>query len=851
MLTLSSVFKTFNKGKENETSALNGVSLSFPDKGLFVILGPSGSGKSTLLSLIGALDKPDEGTIIYNDLDVEKMNEKEANIYRQSIVSFIFQDYNLVDYLSLKDNALLKSNKSVEEVEQVLKDLDIARLAKKKPNTLSGGEKERCAIARALLADNKILLCDEPTASLDMKNANNVLSILKKVSEDKLVIVVSHDEVLCQKYTDNIIHIRDGVIEAQKIEETNSKDESSQEISSNKAYRSDLFKRVLYHIKHKIGESSFVMILSLVAFFSISMIVGLATGTREMVNTSVNGLIHLSPITVSSYYDNITTNGLISEPKTDYVSGININQERELTTSLHKNIITNEFIDYLVDNPLKDTYFAINNDQAYSFIYKDEKDGAYYLKDNHSIDSLNDYVETFLGKQPVVSELVYTEKYFNERFEWLDGHFPQNDNEAILVYRQHHTISEDIAMLLNLKNGEDPASAIGKKLYIPNHEDIYSEIDSLAVTGRFLKDQETLEKSNQDLRAINNYYVQYLNSYYNGDVKGQNAAKEVINNLFESEEETRTLKAYGRIQNSTKLKQLVEQEKVNSITISGIAKIPDNTPFGDKLNGILIPSKKLQDIREKNSQSAIAKEIDSHIVMPSASSSAFPRIYGYLNLVNTSTSDSIEDYVLNFIDFFENRKFFSTNNEISAVEVFAPDLKTKDYYAKKIDAYNKTKDDCYQMKYLDFTKCVVGYFNTYLIIFERSLYIISIATLIVSALLSLAIFLNMALSRTKEIGILKACGYSRTYIFGLLEIEALIFGAISGSLGVLFANLCQRPICNYLGSQKTDVILSGLFHLTPLWSGIIIACSIFASFLAALIPAILLSKKKPIDTLKG
>ena len=159
MLKLTSISKTYNKGKTNETSALSGVSLTFPEKGLFIIVGPSGSGKSTLLSLIGALDYPDEGTIFYKDLDVGKMDEKSANEYRRNIVSFVFQDHNLIDYLSLKENALLKASSDEEKVTQILKELDIDKLADKKPNALSGGEKERCAIARALLSDSKILLC--------------------------------------------------------------------------------------------------------------------------------------------------------------------------------------------------------------------------------------------------------------------------------------------------------------------------------------------------------------------------------------------------------------------------------------------------------------------------------------------------------------------------------------------------------------------------------------------------------------------------------------------------------------------------------------------------------------------
>ena len=273
--------------------------------------------------------------------------------------------------------------------------------------------------------------------------------------------------------------------------------------------------------------------------------------------------------------------------------------------------------------------------------------------------------------------------------------------------------------------------------------------------------------------------------------------------------------------------------------------------FSEKLNGILIPANKLAQIRLKNSQSEIAQEIDNHIVMPSSSSFVFPAIYGYTNMVSDPSGDSIEEYLLKYIDFFESRKFFSVNNEISSIEIYAPNIKVKDYYATKIDEYNKTKDENYEMKYLDLSKKIVGYFNSYFGVIEKTLYTISIVTLIVSGLLSFAIFLNMALERTKEIGILKSCGYSRGYVFSLLEAEALVFGVISGAVGVLLANLLAKPICHLLESRQKEVVLHRLVHITPVWSVIIVVIAILVSFIAALLPSLVLAKKKPIDTLKS
>ena len=845
MIKLKSINKSFNIGKNNEIKVLKDISLSFPNTGLFIILGPSGSGKSTLLSLIGALDKPTSGEIYFDGQDITNFSDKEANIYREKYVSFIFQDNNLIDYLSLGDNAMLKSDDK-QRKEEILRKLDIDSLAKKKPSTLSGGEKERCAIARAVISDSKVLLCDEPTASLDYQNAENVLSILKEISKTRLVIVVSHDEKLCRQYSDNIINIRDGVVEENIVEEEKPVEEV---IKTSKVYRSGLVKKTVHHVKHKWKESTLIVFLSMVAFFCVSMIVALSNGTRQMVDRSVNELIHYSPLTISSYYENITSIDLLNNEQKEYEVGVNIDQKTNITASLHKNIITDDFVQYLTDSPAKDTYFSYNNDQSYSIIY--ENNGSYSLYDDQSVNSLNDYIESFFGKRSAINTLIYDEAYFKSKYQWLYGSYPKNDNEAILVYKQSNVVSEDVANLLGLKKGDNPEAALGKKIYIADHSKLYTVNETKSVSGHFLKDKEALKASNTDLKAINNYCIEYANAYYDGDISGQEAAQNKINSLFKDEVETKELKAYTKIQNSSTLKGLIDNNDVETITISGIAIVPDGTKFAEKNNGILIPANKLKAIRTKNSQSEIAEEIDNHIVLADSTDPInIPKIYGYLNIVKDFSSSSVEEYLLSYIDFFENRKFFSTNDEISSIEVYAPDMATKDYYANKIEAYNSSKEECYKMKYLDLSKKVVGYFDTYFSIIETALLIISISTLVVSGILSLVIIFNMVNSRIKEIGILRASGYSRGYIFSLIELEGFSLGTLSGCLGVAIANLIIPIVMHYLSLQDTELALENILNLSCGWSLIIIAIAMVVSFLAALVPSLLYSNKKPVDILK-
>ena len=849
MLQLKSINKSFNVKKRNEIQVLKNVSLSFPNEGLFVIVGPSGSGKTTLLSLLGALDKPDNGSILYNGKDITLFTEKETDQYRQNVVSFIFQENNLVDYLSLKENAVLKSEKNDEEIQKTLEKLQISSLSDKKPSTLSGGEKERCAIARALLADSKIVLCDEPTASLDASNAENVISILKGISDSRLVIVVSHDEELCKKYTKNILHIKDGEI----IDPINVLDEERKEFPVQKestVYKKHIPARTFLHATHNHKQSILLVLLSMIAFLCIAMIVGMSEGIQRLVDKSIRDLNHASPLTISSYYEDFSSIKLVNDEKPEYKDGINIQEQDNNLSSLHKNIITNEFVEMIKKDKDDSTFISLNNDHSYSIIY--DNNGTYELFDEQGKDSLSDYLASFFGKQNTIGELVYDEEYFGNKFNWVAGKYPQNNNQAVLVLSHNNTTNDNIAKMLGLKNGDKPEKALGKTIYFADHSALYNLNTTKDVTGLFLKDYETLKAEGRDLRSVNNYLIQYCNDYYEGNVEGQNYAKQQIRSLFKDTEETRNLKAYTKIQNPSLLKDLVDEgTSVDKIEIVGIAEEKETTRFKERQNGILVPSQELEKVRGQYSTSVVASEIDNHIVLPNNPDAFIPTLYGYINNVNETTSSDLDELLLLYLDFFETRKFYCTHNEISSIEIYTENLDVKNTYIERINAYNKDKDDNFKIKQLDLTKKVVKYFDDYFGIFKKILLTISIITLVVSIILSLSITFNIVSRRVKEIGIYRASGYSGRYIFFMLEFESLFLGFLSGVVGVLLAH-ALIPGFNALASKfNREIDLSHLMILKPGWTFIIIGIAVVVGLLSTLIPSIIYSKKKPIEIIKS
>ena len=216
MINLVNITKEYRSKSGMITKALDGISVAMPSKGMVFVLGKSGCGKSTLLNLLGGLDNATNGDVVINGKNLSKYSSKEMDSYRNENVGFIFQEFNLIDEYTIFENIAialrLRGNKNVgRRVEEVLADVDLVGFEKRKTSELSGGQKQRVAIARALVGEVNIILADEPTGNLDSENAEEVFEMLKKVSENRLVIVVSHDRENAEKYADRIVEMSDGV----------------------------------------------------------------------------------------------------------------------------------------------------------------------------------------------------------------------------------------------------------------------------------------------------------------------------------------------------------------------------------------------------------------------------------------------------------------------------------------------------------------------------------------------------------------------------------------------------------------------------------------------------------------
>ena len=268
MLKVKEVTKKYVSKRGNECNALQGVTFNLPEKGLFFILGKSGSGKSTLLNLLSGLDKCTGGEIVLNGINITEMDAAQLDVYRNEFLGFIFQEFNLIENLSVGENVSLalslQNRKSVEgEVEKALNEVDLNGMSGRFPDELSGGQKQRVAIARALIKNPRIIFADEPTGNLDSETGKDIFELLVSLSKSKLVIVVSHDEESAEKYGDGIIELKDGKI----IKNTcGTIDDVRDEPADLKAYRTKLPDRLAFKmgvsnlLKKKVRSISCILI---------------------------------------------------------------------------------------------------------------------------------------------------------------------------------------------------------------------------------------------------------------------------------------------------------------------------------------------------------------------------------------------------------------------------------------------------------------------------------------------------------------------------------------------------------------------------------------------------------------
>ncbi len=466
MLKLKNVCKSYKVGKTDKT-ILDGITLDFQKGELVFILGASGSGKTTLLNIIAGNTTCDRGEIYLDNRCISDFTDKELNNYRSYIVGNIFQDYNLIEYMSVYDNITLgyKNGLSRNEIDELMRQLDIYDRRKTIVNKLSGGEKQRVAIARALVNDPDILLADEPTGALDSKTGIEVMEILKRISKHKLVIVVSHDSYLANKYASRIINIKDGKCNYLPI--TNNELISTKEI--NKKFSK--IKTLMLAIKNlwlKKTRTLFMALAISLGMICIGIVVNLYSNFNDEINKLEEDIVSIFPVTVRNGNYDITDN------KIRQVNDRIAIKRKE--SYIHTNKIKQSYVDYLNGiNEIK--YMTYGYDISLPLI-----SDSYKTIDN-----------TYFKAIP-------SREYINTNYDFLYGKNIANKYEILIKVDSNNNVSSELLNYFDIDSDINYNDIVGRKIKIILNDTYYIKSGKYYIINNNV--EELYSKSNIELTIV-------------------------------------------------------------------------------------------------------------------------------------------------------------------------------------------------------------------------------------------------------------------------------------------------------------------------------------------------------------
>ncbi len=481
MLKLKNIKKDYKTG-DFVQHALKGVDLTFRENEFVAVLGPSGSGKTTLLNIIGGLDRYDSGDLIIDGKSTKKFKDKDWDAYRNHAIGFVFQSYNLIGHISVLENVemgmTLSGVSSAERRKKALSLLEKVGLkehAHKRPNQLSGGQMQRVAIARALANDPKIILADEPTGALDSKTSTQIMDLIKEISKDKLVIMVTHNAELAESYATRIVKMKDG--ELLSDSKPYDSDESKGNLNIKKTAMSfwTALKLSFGNIRTKKGRTILTAFASSIGIIGIALILSLSNGFNIEVENFEQDSLSQSPIIITNQtvqMDEDTLNELRGDNSTvEYPSDKEVYAQNNIAdTIIHSNKITSDYIDYL------------------DKLNKDDISGISYVKGT-SINIVSKNGNDYSFVQPSSSSMMSSTSSFEQlpssngddgiienNYDVLAGEVNEDEVGLVLFVNSRNQISSDILKQLGFDEHASFDDIINKELKVILNDDYYIKV---------------------------------------------------------------------------------------------------------------------------------------------------------------------------------------------------------------------------------------------------------------------------------------------------------------------------------------------------------------------------------------
>lgn len=877
MLKLIDIEKTYKMG-DLETHALKGINLEFRKSEFVSILGPSGCGKTTLLNIIGGLDKYTTGDLIINNKSTKEYKDKDWDTYRNHSIGFVFQSYNLIQHQTVLENvelALTLSGVSKEErrkrATSVLKKVGLGDKLKNKPNQLSGGQMQRVAIARALVNDPEIILADEPTGALDTESSVQVMELLKDISKDKLIVMVTHNPELAEKYSTRIVKLLDGKV----ISDTNPFDSSQEkeekqllsvadetnlsktEIKKkNKKKRMSFFTAFMLSLKNlltKKGRTILVTFAGSIGIIGIALILAISSGFSGYIDRMQQDTLSTYPVTIQTEsYDMaslmqifmsdgddevIFEDGTIhtKDELTEMLSQFNSSATKNNLSALKNYLDTSAKDDieryasaiqygYSLDinaylNSDLNGLVPVNSTEIFNNVIS-----RYYIQNQEILQRGTDEFNRFsllagmfsenstfsVFSSTFWSEMLDNRELLEEQYELVgeNSRWAEEYNEIMIVVDENYQITDYTLFALGLLDQGKLEALLDN--YVRG-QDSEAE-DSTFTYDELLKTEYKIIPKSSYFVEIDGKYVD-INDFKDSNNENYNLAEynRYLQEIYNDDTKTITLKVAGII-----------RERPSSSAYS----INTNIGYSSKLTEYIIDFCKNSEVIQLQSES------DRNILT---------------NEVFVGSEEEIESKrqavltMLGYIDI----------DSPSSIKIYPKDFESKSQITKIIEDYNSLMiAENKQENIITYSDTVGTMMSTISTIISAITYVLIAfvgVSLVVSSIMIGIITYISVIERTKEIGVLRSIGASKKDVSRVFTAESFIIGLSSGVFGILVSLLLTIPINAIL---FTYTGISGMARLPVLGAFILILISMLLTLIAGLFPSRVASKKDPVVALR-
>ena len=838
-LKLVDIVKTYGEG-ENAVKALKGINISFRKNEFVSVLGPSGCGKTTMLNIIGGLDRYTSGDLIINGVSTKEYNDGDWDTYRNNSIGFVFQSYNLIPHQTVLANvelALTLSGVSKAErhkrAKKVLEKVGLKGQANKKPNQLSGGQMQRVAIARALVNDPEIILADEPTGALDTETSVQVLDLLKEVARDRLVIMVTHNPELAEKYSTRIINLLDGektgdtdaFNENDVIEDAEKPKKDDKKVKGKAAMKlTTAFALSFSNLRTKKGRTTLTSIAGSIGIIGIALVLAVSTGFSGYIHRLQSDTLSTYPLTVSEAtidledFQKLSSSMTTEEKQAQKLNDLVYSRALfgDLTNMLKSNKITDEYIDYVEDYVQKanddaqskggDWKYCVQkgygmdvNDYIFSEIgynFDNTATRHYVMSVNTLIQSILYMFDTEMAKTdmnisatfvreyiPTICEIPDNPALISSQYELLTGDWAQKEDELLLVVDRYNRVPDITLAVLGFKTIE------GLDGYNAKFDD---------------KEEFTFE----DVMKKEFYYVNNTDRY----IKQSDGS--FLSRVYSNSSVPST---------ATKLK------------ITGVVRLKDDVQQGVLQSGIAYTSAFVKHLLTDEAN------VNSPIVR---AANAEDNAAKTVKVVNPIVLGMDANFTYNY-----TLRALAGDDTVSKIYIYSKGYQEKEDIKAYLNAWNDShENEEDKVHYSDSTEMLFSAMNSIVEGVKIVLIAFTAISLVVSSIMIGIITYVSVVERTKEIGVLRSLGARKKDISRIFNAETFLIGLFAGLIGVGISYLLTIPINLIIGHFLENAGAIAALKITD--ALILVVVSFILTLIAGVIPARIAAKKDPVVALR-